>query len=952
MYKKIRISLIGLALLFISINLLNQSAGAQGTSLTLAIIGDYGMNNSAEASVAALVKSWNPELILTTGDDYYASAGGTGADKYDLSTGAYFCEYLRDITTTGTLCPAGQSSLNRFFPTLGNHDYYDAGLSGTLPATYLNYFTLPGEGYTNSSGNERYYDFSYGPIHFFMLNSLQDEYLSDPDGATSTSAQAAWLRTQLAASTATWNIVLFHHPPYSSGYHGSSTWMQWPFAEWGADAVLSGHDHLYERLLVDGIVYMINGAGGSGLYPFNTPLAESVFRYNSNYGAQKITASDTTLTFEFFSIENGGQLIDSVTLAAPGVTLTPIPPTLTPTAPPNSGSLDLRIAASADDIEQRLSDGAMYLTSSDLELVNDPYYFGDQNVGLRFNNVAIPQGATITNAFIEFEAKETAGETTALVIALQAADNAPAFTSAPYNLTSRPLTTASVAWNLPAWTVIGSKQTTPSLATPLQEVINRPGWVPGNSLVVLFSGSGRRTAWAWEGKSASAALLHIEYTSGAIPTASSTPTVTGTATITTTPTATGTATITATPVKTRTPTRTITPTLPLNSGSLDLRIAASADDIEQRLSDGAMYLTSSDLELVNDPYYFGDQNVGLRFNNVAIPQGATITNAFIEFEAKETAGETTALVIALQAADNAPAFTSAPYNLTSRPLTTASVAWNLPAWTVIGSKQTTPSLATPLQEVINRPGWVPGNSLVVLFSGSGRRTAWAWEGKSASAALLHIEYTSSAIPTASSTPTVTGTATITATATGTSTITTTPTATITATPSSTPTATITATPSSTPTATETATIIATVTATETATIIATATATPTATGTATITATATPAGMHISDLDASSSRQLTRWTARVTVTVRSAGNQVLSGVTVTATWSAGANGTVSCTTNNSGICTLSKSNLSLTTASVTFKVTRLTKTGWIYQPTANQDPEGDSNGTDIIVTRP
>ncbi len=723
MYKKIRISLIGLALLFISINLLNQSAGAQGTSLTLAIIGDYGMNNSAEASVAALVKSWNPELILTTGDDYYASAGGTGADKYDLSTGAYFCEYLRDITTTGTLCPAGQSSLNRFFPTLGNHDYYDAGLSGTLPATYLNYFTLPGEGYTNSSGNERYYDFSYGPIHFFMLNSLQDEYLSDPDGATSTSAQAAWLRTQLAASTATWNIVLFHHPPYSSGYHGSSTWMQWPFAEWGADAVLSGHDHLYERLLVDGIVYMINGAGGSGLYPFNTPLAESVFRYNSNYGAQKITASDTTLTFEFFSIENGGQLIDSVTLAAPGVTLTPIPPTLTPTAPPNSGSLDLRIAA-------------------------------------------------------------------------------------------------------------------------------------------------------------------------------------------------------------------------------------SADDIEQRLSDGAMYLTSSDLELVNDPYYFGDQNVGLRFNNVAIPQGATITNAFIEFEAKETAGETTALVIALQAADNAPAFTTAPYNLTSRPLTTASVAWNLPAWTVIGSKQTTPSLATPLQEVINRPGWVPGNSLVVLFSGSGRRTAWAWEGKSASAALLHIEYTSSAIPTASSTPTVTGTATITATATGTSTLTTTPTATITATPSSTPTATITATPSSTPTATETATIIATVTATETATIIATATATPTATGTATITATATPAGMHISDLDASSSRQLTRWTARVTVTVRSAGNQVLSGVTVTATWSAGANGTVSCTTNNSGICTLSKSNLSLTTASVTFKVTRLTKTGWIYQPTANQDPEGDSNGTDIIVTRP
>ena len=161
-------------------------------------------------------------------------------------------------------------------------------------------------------GNERYYDFVLGPVHFFALDSDENE----PDGFRSNSVQAAWLKPAMAASTSRWNIVYFHHAPYTSGVmHGSSTWMRWPFKDWGADAVLAGHEHLYERLLVDGLPYFVNGVGGGGIYNFGTPLPESQFRYNADYGAMLVTASATDLRFEFYN--RTGRLIDQYELTKP-----------------------------------------------------------------------------------------------------------------------------------------------------------------------------------------------------------------------------------------------------------------------------------------------------------------------------------------------------------------------------------------------------------------------------------------------------------------------------------------------------------------------------------------------------------------------------------------------------------------------------------------------------------
>jgi len=281
-------------------------AGPPETATTFAIIGDYGMDDDSEAAVADLVTSWNPTYIVSVGDGYYAPAGGTGTAQYDQSTGAYYCRWLADITTTGKRCPAGLAATNAFFPTMGNHDYSDAEPS---PDTYLTYFDLPGTGFVNSSGNERFYDFVQGPIHFFVLDSDPQE----PEGTDSTSPQAGWLKTQLAASTSRWNIVLDHLPPYSSdNTHGSTPDLQWPFAEWGADAVISGHAHTYERIMRDGIVYFINGMGGAPRYKFTDPVSGSVIRYKDNWGAQRVSVTPTALTFAFYDID--GELIDSYSI--------------------------------------------------------------------------------------------------------------------------------------------------------------------------------------------------------------------------------------------------------------------------------------------------------------------------------------------------------------------------------------------------------------------------------------------------------------------------------------------------------------------------------------------------------------------------------------------------------------------------------------------------------------
>jgi hypothetical protein len=149
-------------------------------------------------------------------------------------------------------------------------------------------------------------------VHFFAVDSDGNE----PDGTSSTSVQAQWLRDGLAASTEPFKLVYFHHPAYSSGTHGGTVEMQWPFKQWGASAVLSGHDHDYERLTVDGLTYFVNGLGGRSLRTIDNVAPGSQVRFADDYGAMLAEADDSQIRFQF--ITRTGSVIDTFVLPASG----------------------------------------------------------------------------------------------------------------------------------------------------------------------------------------------------------------------------------------------------------------------------------------------------------------------------------------------------------------------------------------------------------------------------------------------------------------------------------------------------------------------------------------------------------------------------------------------------------------------------------------------------------
>jgi hypothetical protein len=263
-------------------------AADAGAPTRFVAIGDYGFAGPDEEAVADLVKAARPEFILTLGDNNYPLGA---ADTIDLNIGLFYHDYIAPYVGRFG-CGADR---NRFFPALGNHDWMTAGAR-----PYLDYFDLP--------GNERYYDVAWGPVHLFALDSDP----SEPDGNTADSAQGRWLQRALASSTAPWKIVYMHHAPYSSGPHGSALALRWPYKAWGADLVLAGHDHTYERFDVDGLTFIVNGLGGTVTYPLGTPVSGSVARFNERWGAIFFEADATSLRGRFRTIAGGE--IDSFTL--------------------------------------------------------------------------------------------------------------------------------------------------------------------------------------------------------------------------------------------------------------------------------------------------------------------------------------------------------------------------------------------------------------------------------------------------------------------------------------------------------------------------------------------------------------------------------------------------------------------------------------------------------------
>lgn len=254
--------------------------------ISFAVIGDYGENNDDEERVAELIDEAAPDFILTLGDNNYDDGCW---DTIDKNVGKYYSKYIGNYQGDY----GNGATVNRFFPTLGNHDWYAKHKClrrGNLP--YLEYFTaLPGNG--------RYYDFVKGSVHFFALDSDDNE----PDGNEKYSRQYYWLKEQIKNSKSCFNVVYFHHAPYSSGRHGSDKTMQWNFARLGADVVIAAHDHHYERIERNGITYFVNGSGGTKLRDVDSDdeVWGSKYHYDNRHGYMYIRANDEHMVMSFIN---------------------------------------------------------------------------------------------------------------------------------------------------------------------------------------------------------------------------------------------------------------------------------------------------------------------------------------------------------------------------------------------------------------------------------------------------------------------------------------------------------------------------------------------------------------------------------------------------------------------------------------------------------------------------
>ena len=145
--------------------------------------------------------------------------------------------------------------------------------------------------------------------------------------------------------------------------------------------------------------------------------------------------------------------------------------------------------------------------------------------------------------------------------------------------------------------------------------------------------------------------------------------------------------------------------------TFDVAVSASSDDAQELVSNGTVTTNADPLHM---SYNSGTYYTGLRFQNVQVPQGAKIINAYLEFQAGSQSGvngDAINNVIAAEATDDAATFAATNYNISSRATTTNFVTWSWAAAWTAGTLYRTNDISQVVREVVNRPGWTSGNDM-------------------------------------------------------------------------------------------------------------------------------------------------------------------------------------------------------------------------------------------------
>lgn len=229
------------------------ASGAAKAESRLALITDFGTCDPGEQWAADTVRSWDVEAIITAGDN---SQNHTGCVPYTESVWGF---YPRGADGSGEPI---------LWPTLGNHDYDDRGAGLDAYRRAFPYLSK------DADAAQRWYSQSLGHVRLFSVDS--GDLAKDDE-----EKQRVWLQTSLTASRAAdpsvWNLVVFHRPAYTSGVHPPNVEMRpqpegrWDLREWGADLVVSGHQHIYEDVIADGLHYVTAGIS-AGLVERECPV--------------------------------------------------------------------------------------------------------------------------------------------------------------------------------------------------------------------------------------------------------------------------------------------------------------------------------------------------------------------------------------------------------------------------------------------------------------------------------------------------------------------------------------------------------------------------------------------------------------------------------------------------------------------------------------------------------
>jgi acid phosphatase type 7 len=217
-------------------------------------------------------------------------------------------------------------------PAPGNHEYATYGAGG-----YFDYFN--GVGVRTGPAGDRlgvgYYSFNIGAWHLIALNSNCNDVLR---GCGVGSPQEQWLRRDLASSPAACTLAFWHHPLFTSGSHrpgiDSTRPLFQALQDHGAELVLTGHDHNYERFSPQtangrldrarGIRQFVVGTGGKINYTQGTPLPNSEVRNDSSFGVLELTLHPTSYEWRFVPAL-GSMFTDSGTESCHGPTGYPRP---------------------------------------------------------------------------------------------------------------------------------------------------------------------------------------------------------------------------------------------------------------------------------------------------------------------------------------------------------------------------------------------------------------------------------------------------------------------------------------------------------------------------------------------------------------------------------------------------------------------------------------------------